>query len=197
MPLSSVVGAQSIIKPGVCTSSTRPAVPFEGQMIYETDTDKVLVYNGTDWYANWNLPWGAAGDTGATATTAFVANTALSVLTLSTTIYAGRKYQIFGKLAVQYSTSATVGAALFITANSVSRSLYYQTTAVGANLCLGMNGFTTFSATDLGVTSGNSSVSIVLKFKSGGAGTLSSDPDNYVAAGSFSQQLIVMDIGPA
>jgi hypothetical protein len=49
MPLSSVVGAQSIIKPGVCTSSTRPAVPFEGQMIYETDTDKVLVYNGTDW----------------------------------------------------------------------------------------------------------------------------------------------------
>ena len=49
MPLSSVVGAQSIIKPGVCTSSTRPAVPFEGQMIYETDTDKVLVWNGTAW----------------------------------------------------------------------------------------------------------------------------------------------------
>jgi len=49
MPLSSVVGAQSIVKPGVCTSSTRPASPFEGQMIYETDTDKVLVYNGTAW----------------------------------------------------------------------------------------------------------------------------------------------------
>jgi len=54
MPLSSVVGAQSIVKPGVCTSSTRPASPFEGQMIYETDTDKVLVWNGTDWYANFN-----------------------------------------------------------------------------------------------------------------------------------------------
>lgn len=49
MPLSSVVGAQSIIKPGVCTSSTRPAVPFEGQMIYETDTDRTLVYNATAW----------------------------------------------------------------------------------------------------------------------------------------------------
>lgn len=49
MPLSSVVGAQSIVKPGVCTSSTRPASPYDGQVIYETDTDKTLVYNGTGW----------------------------------------------------------------------------------------------------------------------------------------------------
>ena len=42
------------LRPGVCTSSNRPASPFEGQMIYETDTDKVLVYNGTAWYPNWN-----------------------------------------------------------------------------------------------------------------------------------------------
>lgn len=33
----------------VCTSTTRPAVPTEGMMIYETNTDKVLVYNGTIW----------------------------------------------------------------------------------------------------------------------------------------------------
>jgi len=49
MPLSSVVGAQSIIRPGVCTSSTRPASPYDGQVIYETDTDRTLVYNGTGW----------------------------------------------------------------------------------------------------------------------------------------------------
>ena len=49
MPLSSVVGAQSIVRPGVCTSSTRPASPYDGQVIYETDTDKTLVYNGTGW----------------------------------------------------------------------------------------------------------------------------------------------------
>ena len=49
MPLSSVVGAQSIVKPGVCTSSTRPASPFEGQMIYETDTDMVKVWTGSAW----------------------------------------------------------------------------------------------------------------------------------------------------
>jgi hypothetical protein len=32
-----------------CTSSTRPGSPFEGQMIYETDTDKTFVYNGSTW----------------------------------------------------------------------------------------------------------------------------------------------------
>ena len=185
------------LRPGVCLSTTRPTVPYEGQMIYETDTDKVLVWNGSAWYPNWNLPWGVAGDTGATAATAFTANTALSVLTLSTTIYAGRKYQIFGKLAVQYGSSATVGAALFVTANSINRTLYYQTAAVSQYFCLGVNGFTTYTATELGVTSGSSSVSIVLKFKSGATGNLNTDPDSFVAAGSFSQQLTVMDIGPA
>jgi hypothetical protein len=49
MPLSSVVGASSILKPGVCTSSTRPAAPFEGQTIYETDTDLLKSYNGSSW----------------------------------------------------------------------------------------------------------------------------------------------------
>ena len=33
----------------ICTSSTRPASPFVGQQIYETDTSKSLIYNGTAW----------------------------------------------------------------------------------------------------------------------------------------------------
>jgi len=49
MPFSSVLGASSVIKPGVCTSTTRPTVPFEGQLIYETDTDMVAAYNGSAW----------------------------------------------------------------------------------------------------------------------------------------------------
>ena len=61
MGISQQIGASSLSKPGVCTSSTRPATPYEGQMIYETDTDKVLVWNGTAWYANWNTAWGQVG----------------------------------------------------------------------------------------------------------------------------------------
>ena len=37
------------LKPGVCTSSTRPASPFEGQVIYETDTDRAMVWNNSAW----------------------------------------------------------------------------------------------------------------------------------------------------
>ena len=49
MGITQQVGASSLLKPGVCTSSTRPASPFEGQTIYETDTDKTLVWDGTTW----------------------------------------------------------------------------------------------------------------------------------------------------
>lgn len=37
------------LKTGVCTSTTRPASPFEGQTIYETDTDLTKAYNGASW----------------------------------------------------------------------------------------------------------------------------------------------------
>lgn len=33
----------------ICTSSTRPASPFEGQTIYETDTKKEFTYTGSAW----------------------------------------------------------------------------------------------------------------------------------------------------
>ena len=49
MPLSSVLGANSAIRPGVCTSSTRPSVPYTGQLIFETDTNRLVVYNGSSW----------------------------------------------------------------------------------------------------------------------------------------------------
>ena len=49
MPLSTVLGAQSLIKPGVCTTATRPASPYTGQMIYDTTTSTTLVWNGTAW----------------------------------------------------------------------------------------------------------------------------------------------------
>lgn len=33
----------------VLTSGTRPSVPYEGELIYETDTDDVFLYNGASW----------------------------------------------------------------------------------------------------------------------------------------------------
>ena len=44
-----ISNASSGLRPGVCTSTTRPQAPFEGQMIYETDTDMVAIWNGSSW----------------------------------------------------------------------------------------------------------------------------------------------------
>lgn len=37
------------LRPGVCTSTTRPGSPYDGQLIYETDTNRVAVYDTNTW----------------------------------------------------------------------------------------------------------------------------------------------------
>jgi hypothetical protein len=49
MGLSNYLPNSRISQPGVCTSTTRPASPYEGFVIYETDTDRVLVWNNSAW----------------------------------------------------------------------------------------------------------------------------------------------------
>ena len=50
MPITSQIGSSSLIKPGVIDSAaTRPASPYEGQVIFQKDTDQLLVWNGTTW----------------------------------------------------------------------------------------------------------------------------------------------------
>ncbi len=44
--------------PGVlpCTSSTRPATPWAGQIIFETDTRSLMIYNDTFWHLIFQCP---------------------------------------------------------------------------------------------------------------------------------------------
>jgi hypothetical protein len=50
MGISQQIGASSIIKPGVIdNTAARPASPYEGQVIFQKDTDQLLVWNGTAW----------------------------------------------------------------------------------------------------------------------------------------------------
>jgi hypothetical protein len=48
MGISQGVG---LLRTGVCTSTTRPASPYSGQQIYETDTGAILVWKGSSWSA--------------------------------------------------------------------------------------------------------------------------------------------------
>ena len=61
MPLSRYIETSNLARPGVCTSTTRPASPYEGMVIYESDTDKLLFWNGASWYAPWDVAWGVVG----------------------------------------------------------------------------------------------------------------------------------------
>ncbi len=40
------------LRPGVCLSTSRPTVPYVGQHIFETDTGKQLVWDGSSWSSN-------------------------------------------------------------------------------------------------------------------------------------------------
>jgi hypothetical protein len=57
MPFTSVLGASSVIKPGVCTSSTRPTAPYVGQLVFETDTNRIAAFTASGWVYQTNQGW--------------------------------------------------------------------------------------------------------------------------------------------
>jgi hypothetical protein len=134
MPLSSVLGAQSLVRPGVCTSTTRPASPYEGQTIYETDTDLVKSYDGS----NWNT----IGPTTQAITAASAATVATSQTTTSTS----------------YTDLTTAGPSLTLTTGTtaiVQVHFRYSNSSGNANnetgvghMSFAVSGATTISAAD-------------------------------------------------
>ena len=120
MGLSNVTGASSILQPGVCTSSTRPASPYDGQVIYETDTDKVAVYDSSSWVYKTGTSHIAPAlvCVKAETTVSSVASaTADNVFTSSYT-----NYFIIGK----YSTSTTSSLRIKFRIGGVSTSTNYN-----------------------------------------------------------------------
>ena len=49
MAVSNFIPSSRVMQPGVCTSTTQPASPYEGMVIYETDTDLLRIWNGSAW----------------------------------------------------------------------------------------------------------------------------------------------------
>jgi hypothetical protein len=94
MSISQQIGAASMVKWGVCTSTTRPASPYQGQHIYETDTNLQYVWDGSAWVNNYassasptftgtpTAPTATAGtNTTQLATTAFVTTAVSNIST--------------------------------------------------------------------------------------------------------------------
>lgn len=77
----------------IVTSSTRPSDQYEGQLIYETDTNKLVGFGGVSW-----APRDAGGTIGLTAHTAdtAVTNGYTDIVSVTVTTIAGRRYKVTG-----------------------------------------------------------------------------------------------------
>lgn len=73
MGLSNYVPSSALTRAGVCTSSTRPASPYIGQAIYETDTLRFRFWNGSTWSPIVDAPTGTVNSfAGSTAPTGWL-----------------------------------------------------------------------------------------------------------------------------
>ena len=159
----------------ICTSTTRPASPFVGQKIYETDTKKELTYDGASWTQPWNQPWGVVGigthDTGLQV----AANTSFCSVTFNPVL--NRYYQAFYTERTIWATAGTIGIFDSVASGRIAEQY-------GAPDPVTLQRTKTFSTT----------ASRTLSIRSDGVQT--------PISGSYSgnerpAQLVVMDVGPA
>jgi ribosomal protein S11 len=170
------------LRSGVCTSSTRPTAPYEGQVIYETDTDRVLVWNGSAWYANWNTAWGTVGHVTTSPNQTVTTVTDMTGVTVTFTAVSGRRYKSTIQLEMyNQNANSLVDIALADAASSNLRGWTVQMKDSGLQ--------TPFSFTWV-ESSLSGSVTRKVRFGRGFGNT-----GNVISFSS--QQLTVEDIGPA
>lgn len=184
MGFSSVIGASSVIRPGVCTSTTRPSSPFDGQMIYETDTDRVLVYDGSAWYPPENTSWGrVAMATSTTSQTGVSTVTDITGMSVTFTAVSGRQYKISLFLPQLLGSVSGDRARITITDGSNNSVFIGYTNLTPHGAIVSLSGLTTASG----------SVTYKARMQRDvGTGTM----DSYADAFSV-RYLLVEDIGPA
>ena len=135
MGVSAAQGSAGL-KPGVCTSTTRPSNPFEGQMIYETDTDLTYIYGGTAWQ---QVSGGTAvGNSGLVYVTEATIGSAVSSVTVSSAFsstYDNYRIKITGMTgSAAADTSFQFGG---ITTSVYAYSGFYQAIGVGTSTTFG------------------------------------------------------------
>lgn len=161
MPLSSVIGADTIIKPGVCTSTTRPASPYDGQVIYETDTDRCLVWNSTGWV---QLSTGTANAPGLELVKTQTVGSGVSSVTVSdvfSSTYANYRVIVSGM------DASNANSGLFWQLGSTTTGYYsteYYDAYTGAST--GANRRSNSASWEAGVTSQDDMTSVTLDFLS-------------------------------
>ena len=172
------------------TSSTRPStggIPYAGQMIYETNTDKLMQYttSTTGWNPPWNLPWGIVALVEVTSSQSSINTiTDLTSLTSTNTFVANRRIRITGYLPNAGSTTSAV--------------FWELTIADGSNTVLQKGVQATVSASQPAVVIAQK----VLTTSAGSAtyklrGTTGTAGGYHTASATAPSFLLIEDIGPA
>jgi len=159
MGVSAAQGSAGL-KQGVCTSTTRPSNPFEGQMIYETDTDLMLLYNGSAWVCI-TLKSSLDETTRTTSSTSFTTLTGAPSVTLQTgtkalVTVAGMMSQ--GGTAGYATIGCVVSSASTIASSDTKAAVIYW----GAG-DLGNDKTTSFTYLETGLTAGSNVFTMQVK----------------------------------
>ena len=125
MGITQNTGASSIIRPGVIdNTAARPASPYEGQVIFQKDTDAVLVWNGTAWHPEWNQAWGVVARVQrATSTSGIGTTETVDLTTPSFTAVTGRLYKLTYFFPGYYSQGANTEMYVRIRTTNTSGTL--------------------------------------------------------------------------
>ena len=185
MGISNTIPPSRLIQPGVVPNTAgRPTSPFEGQAIYQADTDEVWYYNGTSWARPWNMPWGVVAYAKKTSSTPLTTADVLVLAAPSFTALSGRVYKVTAQgYFSAISSSSYYNMSIFNGSTRIQGKDWSATTAapyVGASVhtyTTGISGATVMSIHALMGT---------------GTGTFYAD-----ASGSYSNVIIVEDIGPS
>ena len=139
MGISQQIGASSLIKPGVIdNTAARPASPYEGQVIFQKDTDQLLVWNGTAWLYSLTPQTSEAGTWQAWTPTVTSTAGTLTTVTVNLARYTQIQKVVIAKIDFSITTIGTgSGIPRFTlpvtaaTTNSIVMGSFRETYAVG------------------------------------------------------------------
>lgn len=150
MPIDSALTKYGAFSPGVCTSTTRPTSPYQGQSIYESDTGSFLVYYGatTGWKPPWSQPWGRVGSYSGTSdlTYSAIGNTAISC---TASMVQNRNYR-FTFSSRLINTSASSNQFAFFLRRDGANVTYFDSPIIAGTLYHPMTYVGFFSSTSTG-----------------------------------------------
>lgn len=191
MPASRLIRTPGLGSYTICTSSTRPSNPVAGSAIWETDTNKFLIYTTatTGWVPPWNVAWGQTQQAGGFGSVVTSGTTEI-VLHTSTafTAVANRRIRITSYLSGQLSVLNDTFSF------RVRRGTTIAGTLIGTKnvQCSVGGGYVipyTFVTTD--TTSAGSLQYVLTVVRTGGTGTFTS-----LADATSDNQILTEDMGP-